>query len=121
MTTTIETLLENDFGGYARISGDDEFESFANDLAVYACKWTPRCQNAIVVHARELFEDATMRELVDMYAKAKAEADKRERSEFVRACIGKDAGEVTEITPERDKLKAYSTVLNDLIFHRYCK
>ena len=84
MTTTIETLLENDFGGYARISGDDEFESFANDLAVYACKWTPRCQNAIVVHARELFEDATMRELVDMYAKAKAGADKSPQSKAKR-------------------------------------
>ena len=118
MTTNIETILENDFGGYARIS--DEFESFANDLAVYATKWTPRCQNMIVGHARELFEDATMRTLVDMYVKAKAEADKRARSEFVRACIGKDAGEVTETTPERDKLKAYETVLDDLIFFRYC-
>lgn len=98
-----------------------EFERFARDLAVYACKWVPRCQAAIARHAREIFEDATMRELVGRYSKLAASAEKVARFEFVEACIGEDADGIEEGGFERDQMKAYSTVLDALIFDRYCK
>lgn len=99
-----------------------EFESFARDLAVYACSWIPRCQNQIIKHAREIFEDKTLRTMVERYAELKAEADKFSHHEFIKACLGEDITEIDENCQDihTHSLKAYREVLDDLIFHAYC-
>lgn len=96
-----------------------EFEKFARDLAEYATQWIPRVQNNIAKHARELFDDATMRELIRKYAEFKRNADKDARYEFVGACLASDIDSVEENTFSNMKYKAYAEVLNDLIWAKY--
>ena len=90
------------------------FEDFARDLAEYATQWIPRCQNKIIKHAREMFADATMRDLITKYAGLKRDAEKSARHEFVMACLGEDTHEVdSDDTYERRKFKSYAEVLDD--------
>ena len=99
-----------------------EFESFARDLAVYACTWTPQCQNKIIKHVREIFEDKTLRGMVERYAELKEASDKTTRYEFIKACTGEDITEVDEdfLAINSHTTKSYREVLDDLIFHAYC-
>lgn len=103
--------------------GISDFEWFCrNALAVYACEWIDSCQTAIARHASEIFEDATLRSIVEKYAEEKREAKKSGEYEFVRVCIGEDINVVdNEHEIHHDAVSAYKTVLNDLIFDRYCR
>lgn len=100
-----------------------EFESFARDLAVYACNWVPRCQNKIIKNAREIFEDKTLRRMIERYAELKEESDRSCRLEFIKACIGEDITEIDENCQDihTHSLKSYREVLDDLIFSAYCR
>lgn len=98
------------------------FESFCCDLATYACSWIVRCQNAIVVHARELYADETMRGMVRTYAELKTKKEDSARYQFVKACLGEDIQEVDDMqTVDGARFDAYKQVLDDLIFDRYCR
>lgn len=97
-----------------------EFEQFANDLATYAVSWIPECQNKIIKHAHELFEDATMRKMLSTYAKLKETADRLDKYEFVKACIGEDITEVEDNEYSSAHMRHYKAVLDDLIFNTYC-
>ena len=101
-----------------------EFESFARDLAVYACSWIPRCQNQIIKHAREIFEDKTLRTMVERYAELKAEADKFSHHEFIKACLGEDITEeevdyiITAVKEVVTYLRGFSPIWRDLMAGR---
>ena len=98
-----------------------EFEQFANDLAVYATTWVQRCQNKIIEHAHELFDDAAIRKMVHTYAVQKAYAQNAQQYEFVKACIGEDITEVDGEDIHSHRAKVYKEVLDDLIFDTYCR
>lgn len=97
-----------------------DFKTFANDLAEYSCSWVPECQNKIIKHARELFEDKTMRDLLHKYAELKKKSERIAKDEFVNACIGEDTTEISDYEINNMKAKSYREVLDDLIWRAYC-
>lgn len=101
--------------------GITEYELWCHDLAEYACQWIVPCQNKIVAHAREIYEDKTLKEMISTYAKAKRSVKKSGYNEFIKACIGDDIKEVSDYsTLDKDRATAYEQVLHDLVWARYC-
>lgn len=101
--------------------GITEYELWCNSLAEYACHWITRCQNQIISHAKEIYEDKTLRDMIVTYAKSKKNFEKSIRYEFVKACLGDDITEVScDETIDKGRAEAYKKVLDELIFERYC-
>lgn len=119
-----ETTIQHDQANTDNTAdGVSDFERFCRDaLSVYACPWIDRCQTAIARHAREIFQDATLRSLVERYAEERRGADKSGTHEFVRACSGAYADNVdNEGEIHHARAVAYKTVLDDLIWERWCR
>lgn len=112
------TMTKDDFD----IRNSPEFKVFASDLATYSTKWVASVRKNIAKHALDLFNDAAIREMLDTYSSLKAKVSARESENFIDAVVYDDIDQVSDSSFEtltKQKLDAYTLVLDDLIFCKY--
>lgn len=118
LDSMIDAAFDDDF----EIRNSAEFKVFASDLAEYATKWVSAVRINIAKHAVELFNDVAIREMLNTYSSLKMNVRDREADNFIDAVINDDMEQISDSSFEtltKNKLDAYTLVLDDLIFYKY--
>lgn len=97
----------------------EELKKFAEDLAEYACSWVDPIKKSIAKHAKEIFEDSALREMIATYADTSRMIKRCNSKDFVDAILDDDPDTIREHTVLKPTLDAYHRVLDDLIFYKY--